>query len=282
MPKKRQQNQRGKQQRAMQKRTRRKTKLARRAVHESAADRPDRVLRRAREFPFAGCWVQPGWQDYGIASMVVARAQPSNEIVFARFLVDTFCLGMKDTFFGANVPEDQFHQGALPRLYAGVEPVPISVELAHEIVYGAIEYAEANGFRPHGHFRRTQWILDPPDVHPSTGAIRFGYRGRPTYLAGQEDNQSAILNKLVATLGRGGFTYIPAGDPPEGFEDLVDLPEDAPEQSLIWTPQQEDQTRSVASETGIWLPGQDDPESEWPEDEPAEEPSESQLWVPGR
>ena len=87
MPKKRTQNQRGKQQRAMQKRSRRKTKLTRRAVHEAATERPERVLRRAREFPFAGCWVQQGWQDYGIASLVVARTQSDDDLVFGRFLI---------------------------------------------------------------------------------------------------------------------------------------------------------------------------------------------------
>ncbi|MDP6070952.1 MAG: hypothetical protein QGG34_05205 [SAR202 cluster bacterium] len=284
MPKKRTQNQRGKQQRAMQKRSRRKTKLTRRAVHEAATERPERVLRRAREFPFAGCWVQQGWQDYGIASLVVARTQSDDDLVFGRFLVDTFCLGVKDAFFGVNVPDAEFHNEALPRLFSGGMPVPIGVELAHEIVYGAVKYAEANGFRPHPLFRRAQLVLDLPDVHESTGVIQFGHQGVPTYIAAPGDNEVTILNTLISKRGKGAFKYIPAAAPPEGFEDLVERRENVPERSGIWTPQQQSPSRDTVSDSGLWTPGQDTPAQEPSDgdDEAEQQPADSSLWVPGR
>ena len=276
MPKTRQQNQRKKQQRALQKRTRRNVKRTRRAVHDAASERPTSVLRRAREFPFAGLWVQPGWQQYGTASLVVARTQPTDEIVFARFLVDTFCLGVKHTFYGVNIDAARFNSEILPRLFQGEPPTSLTVEVAHEIVYGAIEYAEGIGFRPHRSFRQTQLVLDPPDAHQRGGAIEFGFRGRPAYLPSRDDNQRAVLNRLVQTVGRGNFTYVPVGDPPEGYEDLVEQTGQEDPRSPIWTPGNEPPAGHLDDESGLWSPGQpDEPTSD------AEEPSRPSLWVPG-
>ena len=276
MPKIRQQNQRKRQQRVMQKRSRRNVKQARRSAHDAASERPTSVLRRAREFPFVGCLVQPGWQKYGTASLLVARTQPTDEIVFARFLVDTFCLGVRHTFYGVNVDPSQFNSDILPRLFQGEPPTSLNVEVAHEIVYGAIEYAEGIGFRPHRSFRQTQLVLDPPDAHPRGGAIEFGYKGRPVYFPSANDNQPAVLNRLVQTVGKGNFTYVPVDDPPEGYEDLAQQPEQGDEQPPIWTPRQDPPGGRLDDESGLWSPGE-------PEEAAAvgEETSRPSLWTPG-
>ena len=277
MPKKQQRNQHSKQRRALQKRTQRRQKLARRAVHEAAAGGPGGILRRAREYPIAGCWVQRDWQRYGVAVLAVARTQPSDEIVLGRFLVDTYCLGLKQTSFGVNIERTDFDSEVLPRLYQGEPPVSVTVEVAHEIVYGAIEYAESLGFRPHRHFRQSQRILDGPDAYPRSGAIEFGRDGQPTYIAGPYDNQRAVLNRLLENVGRGNFSYFPPGDPPEGLEDLVSEPDDQDLQSPIWIPGHDEGDGTVDEESGLWVPGQ--PEEAERRDE---EPSRSSLWVPGR
>lgn len=276
MPKTRQQNQRKKQQRAMQKRSRRNVKQARRSVHDAASERPTSVLRHAREFPFAGCWVQPGWQRYGTASLVVARTEPTDEIVFARYLVDTFCLGLRHTFYGVNIDPSRFDNEILPRLFQGEPPTSLNVEVAHEIVYGAIDFAEGIGFRPHRSFRQTQLVLDPPDAHPRGGAIEFGYGGRPVYHPSRGDNERAVLNRLVQTVGKGNFTYVPVGDPPEGYEELVEPLDPEDEQSQIWTPRDELAGGRLDDGSGLWSPGQ--PEETVSE---SDEPSRPTLWTPG-
>ena len=285
MAKKQKQNQHKKLQRALQKRTQRKKKLVQRAIHESASERPTSVLRRAREFPFLGAWVQQDWQQYGMASMIVARTQPDENILFGRFLVDTFCVGLKDTFFGVNVEPNQFHNDAIPRLYQGVPPVSISIELAHEIIYGAIEFAENIGFRPHRLFGRTGNILDTEDAHPRSGIIEFGYRGMPTYVPAPNDNQRMILNRLVENVGIGNFNYVPAGEPPEGFEELFQQNTQAPPvpDSPIWTPEQQAARGDVNSDSGLWVPNQqtDAPTEPAAGEQGEEQPQRSSLWVPG-
>ena len=260
----------------MQRRSRRNVKRTRRSVHDAASESPTAVLRRAREFPFAGCWVQPDWQRHGSASLLVARTQPTDEIVFALFLVDTYCLGLRRTFYAVGIDATRFESEVLPRIYQGNPPTSLTVEVAHEIVHGAIKYAEGIGFRPPREFRRTQQILDPPDAHPRSGSIEFGYKGRPVYLPGRNDNERAVLNRLVQTVGKGNFTYVPAGDPPEGYEDLVEQLDETDERLSVWTPRDEPPGGRLDDASGLWSPGQ--PEEAEPE---GEEPSWPTLWTPG-
>lgn len=277
MPNPKQKNQRKRQQRALQKRSQRSVKIVRRYLHDKATKSPTGVLRHANQFPITGCWIQPGWQRYGTAALLIARTQPTDEIVFARFLVDTFCLGVKHTFYGTNIDPTRFSNEILPRLFQGEPPISLNADVAHEIVYGAIDYADTIGFRPHRNFRRTRQLLDPEGAYPPSGAIEFGYQGRPAYFPNNNDNQVAILNRLLQTVGRGNFAYIPVGEPAEGFEDLVDqTDQDEQGQSLIWTPQQDPNSGRLDEASGLWSPNQPD---ETPSDEGT--PPRSSLWVPG-
>ena len=88
------------------------------------------------------------------------------------------------------------------------KPVSISPALAHEIIYGGIDYAAQFGFRPHSDFRRSRHVLDPEELHPRTGAVEFGYEGKPLYVAGPDDNVQAILRQLARTAGEGNFDYV--------------------------------------------------------------------------
>ena len=195
-----------KKQRALKKRSSRK--------QESRAARvggPAAVLghiRQARDYPIEGCWVGAGWQESGMAVVVVARRQPNGNVVFGSYMVDCYCLGLKDTFFNADIPISQFRRDYLPRIYREMPPVDISPALAHEIVYGGIEYAAQFGFRPHRDYRRSQLVLDPPDVHPPTGTVEFGRDGEPFYFQGPHDNAQAILRQLDRTAGEGNYHYI--------------------------------------------------------------------------
>jgi hypothetical protein len=99
-------------------------------------------------------------------------------------------------------------------------PITILPALAHEIIYGGIEYAAQFGFRPHSDFKRSRHILDPPDSHPRTGAVEFGRDGKPFYIEGPYDNVDAILRKLARTAGEGNYHYlIQVAGPPPGWDD---------------------------------------------------------------
>ena len=172
------------------------------------------ILQRAREFPIHSCWIMNDWQASGLTNIIVARTQEDGRILFGSYLVDLLCLGLKDCFTRSDYAPNRF-QRDLPDLLRG-DGEPISVELAHEIIHGAIEYARGLGLEPHPDFQRlaADQVLDPPDAHPRSGQVEFGKNGKPLFIPGPYDNEvkiSAVLGTLKRTVGEGNFDFLMMG-----------------------------------------------------------------------
>lgn len=168
---------------------------------------PRQYLHHARNYPIEGCWTQKGWEQSGLAVVVVARRQPNGNIAFGCYLVDYYCLGIKDAYCNADIPPGIFHRQYLPKMLSG-SPVEISPALAHELIYGSIEYAARFGFRPHRDFDLARHILDTPETHPRSGTVEFGKNGKPFYISGPYDNPDPIIRQLIRTAGEGNFNFL--------------------------------------------------------------------------
>ena len=242
--KKGQRNERKRQQRTLKKRVVRREKL-RRAHHEEQSASPMRHVRLARDYPIEGCWVQDGWRKDGLAIVVLARRRPDAALMFGSFVVDYYCLGLKDTAFSANIPPADFHRDVLEGIYRHNSPEEISPPLAHEVIYGAIDYAAQFGFRPHSDFKSSRIVLDPPGVHPLTGSVQFGRNGEPFYVAGPHDNEDRIVRQLTRSVGEGNFGILAfQGEPTDALMDYDD------EEEYAEKDYDEPRRRS-----GLWLPG---------------------------
>jgi hypothetical protein len=166
---------------------------------------PQEILEKAREYPFLGCWVMEGWQAVGLVPVVVARLPAPDQVIYGSFVVDIFCLGVKNANWNAGLGLKQFY-AELPRLCAD-RPLECPPDLAHEIIYGAIEFARKYGFEPHPDFSDARQVLDPPEMHSSRQRVEFGRGGKPFYIPGPYDNVKAILEKLERTAGPGNYDY---------------------------------------------------------------------------
>lgn len=181
-------------------------------------------LQNAREYPLHGCWIMEGWQDTGITPVVVARKQDTERIMFAVYMVDYYCLGIKNAYTRVDYSQNRFIR-ELPKMCAEA-PISCSVELAHELIYGALEYAEKLGFEPHLDFynQKANLMLDPPDSHPRENNVRFGQDGKPLYVSGPFDSEMksrSVINTLMRSCGSGNFDYLVnlGGMPDEMIED---------------------------------------------------------------
>jgi hypothetical protein len=171
----------------------------------------------------AGCWVSPswsrelivdlrdGWDDTdlgpdgpgGIALALVARAARHDRVTVCGYLVDTFCLGVKNVIGPVEMRERELP--AFVRTYFAVFPSPAlraPIELARHLVLGAAAYAAGLGFEPHPDFEDARsWLgeLDEPC------AITFGREGRPLYVQGPHDDPIAVMETLKRSLGTAGF-----------------------------------------------------------------------------
>ena len=99
---------------------RRQKKLARKAAKRKkalAARKPEysggggysaeRLMAMAAASPIHECLMPAGLFDLGMGSVVVSRKMPDGEIGFGVFLVDVFCLGVKDAFFSVR-PQGEY------------------------------------------------------------------------------------------------------------------------------------------------------------------------------
>jgi hypothetical protein len=173
--------------------------------------RSQEILENARQYPLLGCWLHAKWKDSGITPVIVARSLNPERLLFGAIMVDLYCLGIKDAYARVDVSRQAFLRD-LPRLCSD-EPLECSVELAHEIVYGAMEFAASYGFQPHPDFtrQRVDQILDPPESHPRNHKVEFGKDGKPFYIPGPYDDERkirSVINTLMHTAGEGNFDYI--------------------------------------------------------------------------
>ncbi len=162
---------------------------------------PRYYLKHAREYPILGCWVYAGWREDGIAPVVVAREQSPDKVIFCVCMIDLYCLGIKDCYANGDVSRSAFERD-LPTLCAN-DPQECSVEFAHELIYGGMEYAKKYGFDPHPDFinQMVNIVLDPPDAHPRAHNIEFGRDGEPLYVSGPHDDERKI-NHVLKTLAK--------------------------------------------------------------------------------
>ncbi len=183
---------------------------------------PRHYLQHAREYPILGCWVMEGWQESGITPVIVAREQAPDKILFGVCLVDIYCLGIKDAYANADISLSKFER-ELPGMCNG-EPEKCSVELAHEIIYGAMEYAARYGFQPHLDFtaQLVDQVLDPSETHPRKHGVEFGKDGKPFFVSGPYDDErkiNSVINTLMRTAGEGNFHYLAGFGPPDDFDE---------------------------------------------------------------
>ena len=189
-------------------------------VRQIAAEVPEVPIERAE---LAGCWISPawsrellvelrdGWNDVdlgpdgpaGIVLVLVARAGRGDKVSVCGYLVDTFCLGVKDVFGPELMSRRKLP--AFVRRYFMAFPGPAlraPLELAQHVVHGAAAFAAVLGFDVHPDFAAARGQLGEL-AEPC--AITFGREGRPLYVPGPYDDAIAVMETLAHAVGRDGF-----------------------------------------------------------------------------
>jgi hypothetical protein len=189
--------------------------LVRRIAIERAAAEPARLT----------CLVSPGWDiglsydghadwpsdkaatppDSGLVAVLVAREDRNQGVSVCGYLLDVYCLGVKNVLGPQRMPRHELRRFAATYFAAWDDPgLPIPVDLARHLVFGAADYARSLGFTPHSDFAAGRKMLEPWE-EPS--AIRFGRDGKPFYTEGPYDDARHVIRTLEAAVGRGNFHF---------------------------------------------------------------------------
>ena len=140
----------------------------------------------------------------------------------AAFLVDTFCLGVKNAFSNEGLVRRQIEAQLLPGYYQNGEPTKVGINYVKEIIYGAVDYARGLGFDPHPDFELSRHVLGSEEIGRTRNLTFGGPEGKPLYVAGPDDDAAAILRKLRKGLGENGFNFITPEDDCEAIDEDED------------------------------------------------------------
>lgn len=174
-----------------------------------------------------GCWVSPGWsvgltleeghdwpdrpgygsEASGLAAVLVAREgrRDRGTVSVCGYLVDTYCLGVKDALGPQSMDQAELRQ-FVERYFDVFDggPVAAPIDLARQLVWGAVEYARGLGFEPADDFDPTRDHLGPLE---GPAVIRFGRHGKPFYMEGPYDDADRIMRVLNEKVGGDDFHF---------------------------------------------------------------------------
>jgi len=174
-------------------------------------------IQQARAYPIHECLINRDWEEGGLAYIMLSRKQPDGRILFGAYLVDVRCLGLKDTFYEANLELSDYDEVrdilTARSQEEGEVFVNCPIELIHQIIYGAIDYASSLGFEPHQDFKVSKYVLEAESKYPKEAIeLEFGLNGKPCYFPGTHDDADRIIKQLETKVGAGNFDFILPGE----------------------------------------------------------------------
>lgn len=169
------------------------------------------IRKKARTLPIFECMVSSEWEETGMCTVVIAREHINGNITFCTYVVDLYCLGVKDTLYQFNVSMTQYRD-ILEKISTEMEMINIDYALAHNIVLASVEFAEEFGFKPCKEYESiTKFMLEEDTDDIELIEIECGKDGKPFYVQGPfEDDAKAhrIIAQLEKTAGRGNYNFI--------------------------------------------------------------------------
>lgn len=166
--------------------------------------------------------------DYGSGNVVLARATLHGEVAVSAFVLDVFCLGVKEAFF-AVMRRPDYGMRLKPMLVKAFSGVwqEMSPEALRKLVDGAVEYAQGLGFEPPEEYHLAARLFGDIDPSKCEEAFTYGREGRPCYIQGPSDDEEMVyrvLRQLREKCGEEGFDYYVAldGEPKASSPELLE------------------------------------------------------------
>lgn len=176
------------------------------------------IKEKGRSLPIVACWVQEDWEKAGLSYVLVVRQHKTGNYTVGAFLVDTYCLGVKDSFFRFHIDEQEYKM--LLEKIGNIFPLKeISYVEAHNLIYGAIAFAEEAGISPNKSFAVTQYLLEENTEDIPLLDMPFGQDGKYYLCANSMLELNTYLPILEQNLSPNEFKY-----------DLMDKDEDEEEE----------------------------------------------------
>jgi hypothetical protein len=163
----------------------------------------------AANAPIHECLVPANLFEQGIGNLVFSRSLPGGRMALAMFLLDVFCLGVKDTFF-AVVGRHEYDTRL--RSWRERESLqPIDPAGLRKLVEGGVAYARELGFNPSPDYVVVHKIFGDVEAAACPTHFEYGHAGKPFYISGPHETPTqvrTIVDQLHRRLGSANFEYL--------------------------------------------------------------------------
>jgi len=175
-------------------------------------------------YPIYECLIPNDLFITGIGELIVTRRTPNGDIAMSAFVLDVFCLGVKDAMFMV-MPESEYEHSIKGRMTAGGERrfEKLHQSCAKKLLDGAVDYAKELGFKPHPDYKNANELFGIIDASVCPVKYTYGKDGKPFYMNGPYESPTdsqRIINTLTEKCGADGFnTLIRLTD--DSFDDAM-------------------------------------------------------------
>lgn len=186
-----------------------KRKKAKKAKQSLSPNLSGSSVLLACQSPVYECKMPTRLFEMGIGDVVFSRRLPLGKVSMALFLLDVFCLGVKDVFWHTVGPEK--YAEIIAKLAHNGPLENIGPACARKLIDGAVEYARQFSLRPHPDYNVAQKIFGDVDAASCPLSFEYGRDGKPFYMAGPNDTPAKarqIVSMLEQHCGSDGFDYV--------------------------------------------------------------------------
>lgn len=156
----------------------------------------------------------------GIGNVIVSRKLPRDDLGVSVFLIDVYCLGVKDALFRV-ISELEYPR--IVKRFKGMEVFQkTDPACARKLVEEAEAYGKQIGFDPHPDYKSARKIFGDIDASLCPSDFIFGKDGMPFFCSGPNDSPAKcrrIIDTLSKHFGPDGFHWTIGAGP----EDLAEL-----------------------------------------------------------
>lgn len=170
---------------------------------------PKKAIIVAKNSPIEDCLIRKDIFSEGIGTAIVSRKMPNSLLGIGVFLLDVWCLGVKNTYFTV-LSEDEY-EDRIKEINVHETLENIHPSCARKLIDQCINFADGLGFKPHKDFKISRQLLVDIDPTVCPNKYTFGKDGKPFYISGPNENLNQS-NKIISSLrrhcGEGNFDYI--------------------------------------------------------------------------
>jgi hypothetical protein len=140
--------------------------------------------------------------------VILARGVTRHHLAVGIFLLDVFCLGIKDAMF-KSLESDELAM-YVEATNAGSPPVSLQPGDARKLLRDLAAWSPSIGFMPHRDFATVERIFGSISADESEADFPFGSDGKPLYIPGPFESATQIrqrIEQLQKHLGEDGFEF---------------------------------------------------------------------------